>query len=407
MNRVRIKRIGEIAKVKGGKRLPKGMEVQDEETVHPYLRVVDFGPDGIDRSNIKFISQEAFEQVSRYTISSDDIYISIAGTIGRVGIIPNDLSGANLTENAAKITEIRPNVDKHYLMYFLQSAAGRGALQNKAGGTSQPKLALFRIEEIEFPCPPLYDQNKISSILSVYDDLIENNRRRMALLEEEARLIYREWFVRLRFPGHENTRIVDGTPAGWERKRLGEMAYITMGQSPESTYYNEHGEGLPFHQGVTDFGDRFVSHRVYCTALNHIAEAGDILCSVRAPVGRLNVTLDRIVIGRGLAALRSKTENQSFLFQQLRAHFFKEDLIGSGAIFLSVTRKEFESQELLDPPDRLKRVFEDAIVPCDEQLRVLHLQNQKLRAARDLLLPRLMSGEIEVSGKAISEESYE
>ena len=100
-------------------------------------------------------------------------------------------------------------------------------------------------------------------------------------------------------------------------------------------------------------------------------------------------------------------ESQSFLFQQLRTHFFKEDLIGSGAIFVSVTRKEFESQELLDPPDRLKRVFEDAIVPCDEQLRVLYIQSQKLQAARDLLLPRLMSGEIEVSAKAISEESYE
>jgi len=108
------------------------------------------------------------------------------------------------------------------------------------------------------------------------------------------------------------------------------------------------------------------------------------------------VTLDRIVIGRGLSALRSKTANQSFLFQQLRAHFFKEDLIGSGAIFASVTKKEFESQDLMDPPERLKRAFEDVIVPCDEQLRVLHLQNEKLRAARNLLLPRLMSGGISV-----------
>src|SRR5947209_7414972 len=148
------KRIGDVAKVKGGKRLPKGMEVQDEESSHPYLRVVDFGPDGVDRSDIKFISEEAFEHVSRYTISSDDIYISIAGTIGRVGVVPEDLSGANLTENAAKLTSISADVDRRYLMYFLRSAAGQGAIRSKTGGTSQPKLALFRIEEIDFPCPP-------------------------------------------------------------------------------------------------------------------------------------------------------------------------------------------------------------------------------------------------------------
>jgi len=218
----------------------------------------------------------------------------------------------------------------------------------------------------------------------------------MALLEDAARQLYREWFVRLRFPGHEHTPITNGVPEGWERVQLGELADITMGQSPESTHYNEDGEGLPFHQGVTDFGDRFVTNRIYSTALNRAAEAGDILCSVRAPVGRLNVTLDKIVIGRGLAALRSKTGHQALLFQQLCAHFFKEDLIGGGTIFASVTKKEFSAQELLEPPESLKRAFEEGTVPCDEQIRVLHLQSQKLRAASDLFLPRLMSGEITV-----------
>jgi type I restriction enzyme S subunit len=135
----------------------------------------------------------------------------------------------------------------------------------------------------------------------------------MALLGDAARQLYREWFVRLRFPGHEHTRITNGVPEGWGKKSLGELALITMGQSPESQHYNETGEGLPFHQGVTHFGERFVTHRIYSTALNRIAEAGDILCSVRAPVGRLNVTVDKIVIGRGLAALRSRTGHQSLL----------------------------------------------------------------------------------------------
>jgi restriction endonuclease S subunit len=130
------KKIGEIASVKGGKRLPKGMTVIDEPTPHPYLRVVDFSDYGIDRSNIKYIDEEAFEKIKRYTIDKADVYISIAGTIGRVGIVPDDLSGANLTENAAKITNISRDVDHKYLMYYLRGSVGQGQIANRTGGTS-------------------------------------------------------------------------------------------------------------------------------------------------------------------------------------------------------------------------------------------------------------------------------
>lgn len=244
--------------------------------------------------------------------------------------------------------------------------------------------------------PPLDTQKRIADTLSAYDDLIENNRRRIQLLEQAARLLYKEWFVNLRFPGHEHVKIEDGVPEGWEKKTIGELVEVTMGQSPESKYYNETGEGLPFHQGVADFGDRFVTHRIHTIAKNRIANAGDILCSVRAPVGRLNITLDKIVIGRGLAALRSRSDNQSFLLYQLRTHFFKEDLIGSGAIFASVTKTEFKNQKMLTPPKKLIQAFEDVSIPIDDQLRVLFLQNEKLKATRDLLLPRLMNGEVAV-----------
>jgi type I restriction enzyme S subunit len=287
-------------------------------------------------------------------------------------------------------------LDKRFLYYRFNTREVRSQIAASASGTKVRHTAPERIGRVEITLPPLAAQCRISEVLSAYDDLIENNRRRMALLEEAARQLYREWFVRLRFPGHEHTRITNGVPEGWQRSALGELAKVTMGQSPESQYYNDVGEGLPFHQGVVDFGDRFVTHRVFCTAPNRIAEGGDILCSVRAPVGRLNITLDRIVIGRGLAALRSRAGQQSLLFQQLRAHFFREDLIGAGAIFASVTKKEFESQEILNPSPRLANAYEDVGRVSDKQQRVLFSQNEKLRAARDLLLPRLMSGEITV-----------
>ena len=385
-------KIGEIAKVKGGKRLPHGYDVQDEPTDHPYLRVVDFDDNGLNPAHVKFISNEVHEKIRRYTITDKDIYVSIAGTIGRVGIVPALFSGANLTENAAQITDIGASVDAPYLYYFLKGHTGQELLKSKAGGTSQPKLALYRLAEIEFPKPSFQAQRRIADTLSAYDDLIENNRRRIALLEEAARLLYREWFVHFRFPGHEHIKVIDGLPVGWVRRTLVELAEVVMGQSPKSQFYNDAGEGLPFHQGVTDYGFRFVSHRIYSTAVTKIAESGDILVSVRAPVGRINITRDKIVLGRGLAAIRSRTEHQSLLFYALKNHFYAEDIIGTGAIYAATNKKELEGQIFLEPPPMLLWEFEDQVSTIDLQIACLESQDQKLTQARDLLLPRLMNG---------------
>jgi type I restriction enzyme, S subunit len=169
----KIKEIGDIAKVKGGKRLPKGHNVIDQITAHPYLRVRDFTDRGLSRDDIKYIDEETFQAVSNYTITSDDIYISIAGTIGRVGIVSVDYSNANLTENAAKICNLSPLVNKHFLLHFLQSSEGQKQIASRVVGTSQPKLALFRIKEIQFPLPPQHIMDKVGKILSEFAQLIE------------------------------------------------------------------------------------------------------------------------------------------------------------------------------------------------------------------------------------------
>ena len=249
---------------------------------------------------------------------------------------------------------------------------------------------------MEVPWLPTVVQDRIVDIAGAYDDLIENNRRRIALLEAAARLLYREWFVHLRFPGHEHVEITDGLPEGWGRRTLVKLAEIVMGQSPRSIFYNDTGEGLPFHQSVTDYGFRFVTHRTYSTMVTKIAEAGDILVSVRAPVGRINVTRDKIALGRGLAAVRSRTGHQSILFYALRNHFYAEDIIGSGAIYAATNKKELEGQLLLVPSNLLLSEFEAQAKAIDEQIANLTSQNEKLAQARDLLLPRLMNGEIAV-----------
>ncbi|MGH8273473.1 MAG: restriction endonuclease subunit S [Gammaproteobacteria bacterium] len=286
-------------------------------------------------------------------------------------------------------------INKHFLYYLFNTKPVRGQISGSATGTKVRHTAPERIYRIKVTVPTsVVEQNKIASILSAYDDLIENNRRRIQLLEQAARLLYKEWFVHLRFPGHEHVKIKNGLPKGWEKKPLSEITDITMGQSPKSIYYNEDGSGLPFHQGVTNFGARFPLHQTYCTVHNRIAEPGDILFSVRAPVGRINLTRDRIVIGRGISAIRSNTGQQNFLFYALKNHFFKEDMMGGGAIFAAITKKDLHGVELLQPPDSVAQLFTKKVRPIDSQIENLQHTIEALTKARDLLLPRLMNGKL-------------
>lgn len=282
-------------------------------------------------------------------------------------------------------------------------------MQNISHGTTQDNLSLDKLLLFDIPTPPLPLQRVIAGILSAYDELVENNERRIANLEERARLLYEEWFVKFRFPGHEKVRLVESEvgliPQGWEVRKLGDVCLITMGQSPSSEFYNQTGEGLPFHQGVTDFGSRFPTDRVYCTLEQSVAQAGDILLSVRAPVGRLNLSLKKIIIGRGLCAIRSKDESQRFVFQQLRQQFQEEDTIGNGAIFRAVTKGEVYGIKLAWPTPGVLRSFEDYLQPIFSLLEALSRKNAMLRQARDRLLPGLISGEIDVSDWVEEEEA--
>jgi type I restriction enzyme S subunit len=272
-------------------------------------------------------------------------------------------------------------------------------------GAAQPKLSQGSLKTIKVRAPDAGTQLQIATVLSAYDDLIATNQRRIALLEDAARRLYREWFVHLRFPGYESVPVKDGVPEGWAKLPLGDVAEITMGQSPESKYYNTDGDGLPFHQGVSDFGHRFVKHETYTKQATRIGEAGDILCSVRAPVGRLNLTRDKIAIGRGLSTMRSRAGHQSLLFYQLDALFVEEDMIGGGAIFASVGKKELFGQLILQPSTSIATTFNRLAADLDTQIENLNLQNQELAQARDLLLPKLMSGQLDVSGIRIPDEA--
>jgi type I restriction enzyme S subunit len=292
-------------------------------------------------------------------------------------------------------------VHPKFYAYCFRTPLIRQGLTAQGGGTNINNLNQDILNALEVPIPPLPVQRRIADILSAYDELMENSQRRIRLLEAMASTLYREWFVHFRFPGHQKINRVESPlgkiPDGWEVKKLIDVCHLTMGQSPKSEFYNETGEGQPFHQGVTDFGDRFPTDRLFCTVEGRIAEAGDILFSVRAPVGRMNITDKKIIIGRGLSAIRHKHGYQAFLWQQLRNHFTKEDMIGNGSIFASVTKDDMQDIELICPPSSLVVAATKHFEPIHAELDALTKQIANLRKTRDLLLPRLLSGSIEIA----------
>lgn len=174
------------------------------------------------------------------------------------------------------------------------------------------------------------------------------------------------------------------------------MCEITMGQSPKSEFYNSEGKGLPFHQGVKDYGDRFPTNTCWSTSGSRCAEHGDVLFSVRAPVGRLNIALEKMILGRGLAALRHNQNAQGFLYCSLKKLFFEEDMIGGGAIFNSVTKNDMHRIDIVEPSSVVLEKFNPLVEAADREIELLHIQNSRLREARDILLPRLMTGKIDV-----------
>jgi type I restriction enzyme S subunit len=356
----------------------------------PWLRTQEVTFNRIHETEIK-ITEAGLKNSAAKWIPENSVVVAMYGaSAGRVAT-----NAIPLTTNQACCNLLVNDVsDYRYVYYALMNSFE--SLAGAAKGAAQNNLNAGQIREFQIPWRPLNEQSNVADVLWTIDDLIENNRRRIKLLEEAARLIYREWFVRLRFPGHEQARVENGVPNGWERVTLGAIADVVMGQSPDSKFYNEVGAGLPFHQGVKDFGLRYPTTRMYCDGPGRVAEEGDILVSVRAPVGRLNYANSRMVIGRGLSAVRSRTGSQSFLFQLLKAFFFKEDIIGSGAIYAAVTRSEFLGIELLNPPSKVVEEFCSIVDPIERQIRTLGETNERLERARDLLLPRLMSGEIEV-----------
>jgi type I restriction enzyme S subunit len=270
-------------------------------------------------------------------------------------------------------------------------------------GNSNPTLNRNHIHDLPALIPPIDTQGHIAEILSTYDDLIENNRRRMALLEETARQIYREWFVRLRFPGHEHTRITGGVPEGWAYVPTAEAIDInpTTRLSDESEHWSVEMADLPVDSMVIQqatkrdvrSGSKFKNGDTLFARITPCLENGKTAFVDFMEDGEA---------GRGsteFIVLRGERVTPEYVYCLARTYDFRENavksMIGSSGR-QRVQESCFDKFFVFVPPDTILSLFTDFARPVFRQIRTLHSQNQKLRAARDLLLPRLMSGELAV-----------
>jgi type I restriction enzyme, S subunit len=375
----------------------KTAPVVEGPTSYKMIRTTNVRNGRIDLNEAKYVEEVVFNKwTRRVKPRKNDIILTREAPLGEVGLLRSD-ENVMLGQRTMLYRANSEKLDQHFLYYSMIGPYVQAQIRGQGNGSTVEHLRVPDAKKLKIPVAPLSDQRKISVILSSHDDLIEINRHRIKLLERMAEELYREWFVRMRFPGHEQTKFKKGIPVTWGYSSLGKVANFVMGQSPKSEFYNANGDGLPFNQGVGTYGERFPFKAIFCSSAGRKAKQGDILFSVRAPVGRLNIADCEMIIGRGLAAINHKSGFNSYLFYLLKNIFANEDIIGNGAIFNSVGKDELHSFSILKPDDLLIKKFNDVTTVMDEQISLLIHSNEKLTKTKDMLLRYLITGKLSVT----------
>ena len=320
-------------------------------------------------------------------VKRDDILINStgAGTAGRIAQI-EDVPSATTIDGHMILIRSNGKVTQKFLGYALKAHQWE-VLQLDEGSTGQTELNRDRLlDEIMINYPVSFDeQNAIVGTLESIDRKLIVNEQLNDNLQQQAMALYAEMFL-----NSSDNNVTSGT--------LSDIAAITMGQSPSGSSYNEDGVGEVFYQGRAEFGFRFPKRRLFTTEPKRMAETGDVLLSVRAPVGDLNVAYERCCIGRGLGAIHSKTGHSSFVLYTMFALRSQLDVFnGEGTVFGSINRDALNAIPIDIPPVTEIDQFEAVAHPIDELNRANYEENCRLEAIRDSLLPKLMSGEIDVS----------
>lgn len=396
-------RLGEHCSKIGSGATPRGGESVYQNSGVSFIRSQNVYNGQFAFEGLSHLDDEHADQLRGVTVEVGDVLLNITGdSVARCCRVPDEVLPARVNQHVAIIRPKRETFDPRFIGYFFISPFMQNTMLSLAGsGGTRNALTKEMIERFEIPHPPRPIQERIADTLCAYDDLIENNRRRMVLLEEAVRQLYREWFIRLRFPGHEHTAIVRGIPAEWQPRTLGDLCvevresvrpdaldpdtpYIGLEHIPRrSISLSEWGKAEDvtstkhrFREGEILFGKiRPYFHKVGVAFVDGVASSDAI------------VIRPRLATVQGLVLMTVSSDN----FVAATAQGMKE-----GSKMPRADWKQMQQYPAPLPPSGLLSTFESVVRSTVEQLKTLALANHKLRDARDLLLPRLMSGEVAV-----------
>lgn len=360
-----------------------------------FLGISNITPDGhIDYSDIRYINEiDLPKWTKRVTPKGGDIVFSYEATLNLYAIIPEGFWGCL----GRRMALIRPDESKalgKYLYYYFYSDEWRATIaENTIAGSTVDRIPIAKFPEFPITLPDLSVQKKIADTLSVYDDLIENNQKQIKLLEEAAQRLYKEWFVDLRFPGYENMEFVDGVPKGWKKEKLVDIADVQYGYAFEGSLFNTQKEGMPIIRirnipsGITD------DYTTEKTDDQYIIHNGDIVVGMD---GEFHINSwcgdDSYLVQRTCCIKPRNNEMKGWFLTAIYEpiKYFEKTVVGATVAHLG--KKHIDTIVLLTGTNELYIPFQKMF----EKRQLLHNQNRLLSEARDRLLPKLMSGEIEL-----------
>ena len=396
----KVYRLDELCDIKSGKRIPKEMDFVTFETEHPYIRARDIKEGKINTDDLIYLEDDVFQKIKRYIINSGDIAITIVGaSVGDTGYASENVDGYNLTENAVRLTNYKNNVDSKFLYYVLAQKQYHDYMQLIAGAAAQPKLGIYKVKRIKVELPDLKKQKRIADILSTYDNLIENNNKRIKLLEQMAENLYKEWFVRFRFPEYENVEFEEKKPRGWQVGTEDKKHF-----APTIFRYDEFGTIGSFVRGknitaaqMIEGNIPVISAGLQPSGYHNEANVYGVNLTISASganAGYLQYNLNDI-----WAADCSYYQDDVTIWFVYNTLKYLQPVISNlqrGAAQPHVYPKNINRLCVLIPTEELIHKYNDFVKPYYDEIKVLNQHNQLLTQQRDMILPRLMSGKLEV-----------
>lgn len=358
--------------------------VERNERLYTYLRITDIRDDGtLNMNDLKSVDDP---NASKYILHPNDIVFARTGASTGRNYFYDGSDGTFVYAGFLIKFSLDPQkVNPVYIKYYCQSTQYRNWIKSFSTGSTRGNINAQTLGNMDIPLPSREQQDFIVRVLSPIDEKIKLNQKINDNLQQQAKSLYEEMFL-----NNPDADMVSGT--------LSDIATITMGQSPSGSSYNEESVGEIFYQGRAEFGFRFPTRRLFTTEPKRMAEPGDVLLSVRAPVGDLNVAYEKCCIGRGLGAIHSKTGDSSFMLYTMFALKPQLDVFnGEGTVFGSINRDGLSNLPVNIPSAEEIAKFEATVRPMDNLIRTNYEEICRLQSIRDSLLPKLMSGEIDVS----------